>query len=178
MVDCQLELHLEHPGAWFSNLPTPSKLIVGAGVFFIFCIYFFWTFLTDLDECHPDECKHQLYRLGVGFALQFGLIIYFWSEIYYFFRWWLPYKNLFLQLGSLALVCFCLFWFGYNIECGLLRGGIGRPLYSCMWGGLQRGRGLICVTAVLLGMLTILYSIIYIFVWIVGCVLALGQKLI
>ncbi len=133
--------------------------------------------VIDLEEHYPEESESLLYRLILGLALQLGSIIYFWPEIFHFFRWWLPYKNLFLQLGSLSLVCLCLVLFGYNIECGLLRGGIGKPIYPCIWGGVQRERGFFWVTAALILMLTFMYSFIYIIVWTVSCALALGQKL-
>ena len=177
-MDYQLELYLEHPWVWFSHLQTSTKFIVGAGVLVIFMTICMLFAIIDLDQWYPEESEFPLYRLAVGFALQFGLIIYFWPEIYHFLRWWLPYQNLFLQLGSLALVCFCLVLFGHNIECGLLRGGIGKRNYPCIWGGLQRERGFIWVTAALLVMLSVLYSIIYIVVWIMTHLLALGQKLL
>ncbi len=177
-MDYRLELYLEHPWIWFSELQTYAKFTVGAGASVIFIMICMLFVIIDLDECHPEESKYTLYRLAVGLALQFGPIIYFWPEIYHFFRWWFPYKNLFLQVGSLALAFFCLVLLGYNIECGLLRGGIGKPIHPCIWGGLQRERGFIWVTAALLLMLTTLYSIIYVIVWIISCALALGQKLL
>ena len=177
-MDYQLELFLEHPWVWFSHLQTTAKFIVGAAVFYVLMFVGFFSFLIDSDLYHPEESKYFLYRLAVGLLLQLGLIIYFWPEIYHFFRWWFPSKNLFVQLGSLALICLCLILFGYNIECGLLRGGIGKPIYSCIWGGLQRERGFIWFTASLLFMLSFLYSIIYIVVWIISGLLDLVQKLL
>jgi hypothetical protein len=173
-----MDLSLEHPWVWFSHLQTSTKFIVGAGAF-VFIVMLCGLFaIIDEDLWYPENSQHPLYRLAVGCLLEFGLIIYFWPEIYHFFRWWLPNTNFFLQLGSLALVCVCLVLFGHNIECGLLRGGIGKPTYPCMWGGLQRERGFMWATAAWLGILSMLYAIIYVIVWMVSGLLELGQKLL
>jgi hypothetical protein len=47
-----------------------------------------------------------------------------------------------------------------------------------MWGGLQRERGFMWATAAWLGILSMLYAIIYVIVWMISGLLALGQKLL
>jgi len=177
-MDYRLDLFLEHPWIWFSNQQTFIQFIVGGSVLMSFMMACMIFIVTDLDEWHPEESEHPLYRLAVGLLLEFGLITYFWPEIHHFFRWWFPYANFFLQLGSLALACFGLIMLGLHVECGLLRGGVGKPTYPCMWGGLQRERGFLWATGMWLGMLSMLYAIIYAIVWIVSSLLALGQKML
>jgi uncharacterized membrane protein YuzA (DUF378 family) len=173
-----MELSLEHPWVWFSSLQTVTQIIVGICAFFLLANLFALFIAIDETPSDPEKELDPLYRFAIGVLLELSLIIYFWPEIYHFFRWWLPNTNFFLQLGSLALVCVCLVLFGHNIECGLLRGGIGKPTYPCMWGGLQRERGFMWATAAWLGILSMLYAIIYVIVWMVSGLLELGQKLL
>ena len=176
-MDYRLELFLEHPWAWFSDQQPFVQFIVGAGVLMLFMMACMIFIITDSDEWHPEESEYPTYRLAAGLLLEFGLIIYFWPEIHHFFRWWFPYANFFLQLGSLVLICFCLIMIGHFVECGLLRGGVGKKIHPCIWGGLQREHGFLWGTALLLFMLTILYAYIYILVWIVGALVFLWHKI-
>ncbi len=172
-----MDLSLEHPWAWFSSQHTFTQIIVGVCAFILLSTLFALFFATDDPPSDPEKERSTFYRFAVGFLLELGLIIYFWPNIYHFFRWWLPSENFFAQMGSLFLVCFSMVIVGHNVECGLLGGGFGKRDYPSPWIGLQRERGLIWVTALLLGMVSVLYAVIFCTVWLSSNVWIFVHKL-
>lgn len=172
-----MDLFLEHPWAWFSSLQTVTQIIVGVCAFLLLSFLLGLFVMIDEDLSHPDKGQHPVYRFAVGVLLELGLIIYFWPKIYHFFRWWLPYENFFIQMGSLFLVCCCLIMIGHHVECGLLGGGIGKRDYPSPWIGLQRERGFIWVTATILAMLSFLYAYAFCIIWVLSSLWDLVHKL-
>ena len=163
-----MDLFLEHPWAWFSTLQTVTQIIVGVFAFILLVTLFGLFFVIDEPPSDPEKELNTLNRFAVGVLLELGLIIFFWPQIYQFFMLWLPYENFFVQMGSLFLVFFCMMMIGHHIECGLLGGGFGKREYPSVWNGLQRQLGLISVTALLLGMLSILYAFLFSMVWLLS----------
>ena len=172
----QMDLFLEHPWAWFGSLQTVTQIIVGVCAFILLSILFAFFFAIDEPPSDPEKELNTLNRFAVGVLLELGLIIFFWPQIYYFFRFWLPYENFFIQMGSLLLVSFCMILIGHHLECGLLGGGFGKREYPSAWGGLQRERGLIWVTSLLLGLLSLLYAFIFCMVWLLSSLWDLVHK--
>jgi hypothetical protein len=172
-----MNLSLEHPWVWFSSLQTVTQIVIGVCAFLLLSLLLGLFVLIDEDLSHPDKGQHPVYRFAVGVLLELGLIIYFWPKIYHFFRWWLPYENFFVQMGSLLLVFFCMVMIGHHIECGLLGGGFGKRNYPSMGSGLQREHGLISVTALLLGMLSMLYAGLFTIIWSLSSLWELVHKL-
>ena len=160
-----MDLILEHPWAWFSTLQTVTQVIVGVCAFILLATLFALFFAIDEPPSDPEKELNTLYRFAVGVFLELGLIIFFWPQIYHYFRWWLPYENFFVQMGSLFLVSFCMLMIGHHVECGLLGGGFGKREYPSALNGLQRQQGLISVTALLLGTLSLLYACLFCLVW-------------
>jgi hypothetical protein len=160
-----LDLSLEHPWAWFSSLQTVTQIIVGICAFILLSTLFALFFVIDEPPSDPEKELNTLKRFAVGVLLELGLIIFFWPQIYHFFWLWLPYENFFVQIGSLFLVSFCMIMIGHHVECGLLGGGFGKREYPSAWNGLQRQLGLISVTALLLGILSVLYAVLFCIVW-------------
>jgi hypothetical protein len=171
-----MNLSLEHPWVWFSSLQTVTQIVIGVCAFLILSFLLGLFVLIDEDLSHPDKGQHPVYRFAVGVLLELGLIIYFWPKIYHFFRWWLPYENFFVQMGSLFLVWCCLVMIGHHIECGLLGGGFGKREYSSPGIGL-RERGFIWVTAMILAMLSFLYAYAFCIIWILSSLWDLVHKL-
>lgn len=160
-----MDLSLEHPWVWFRSLQTVTQIIAGVCAFLLLSFLLGIFVMIDEDLSHPDKGRHPVYRFAVGVLLELGLIIYFWPKIYHFFRWWLPYENFLVQIGSLFLAFFCLIMIGHHIECGLLGGGFGKRERPSPWIGLQRERGVIWVTAMILGLLSFLYAYAFCIIW-------------
>jgi hypothetical protein len=159
---------LEHPWGWFSSLNTFPKVIVSTCTLVLLAILLGLFLMIDEALTHPDKVRRPLYRFSVGLILELGLTIYYWPEIYYYFRHWLPQESFFIQIGSLFLVWSGLIMLGHHIECGLLGGGFGRRECPSPWTGLQRELGLIWVTAMLIGVLSIIYTTLFSIAWLLS----------
>lgn len=152
-----------NPWAWFISLESPDKFFAGIIILFVLMVL-----TPGLGSLYCDGEPNPFRRYLTGLILTIVLIIYFWPEIYHFFRWWLPYQGILTQAGAITLVCIGLALSGHNIECGLLSAG-----FSSRGQGSSRDFGFFAAIAGILIFLSYIYIVFSIIAWVISSVLAL-----